>query len=462
MYVKLRSFLCACFGAGALAFVSMSASAASNSGQQFYFNRVLGSGANSAVYKVMSETEYAAATMSRARAATSAGGVALTELSDVTYLGKSWNVALTRTAERSALARAAALGGPVLGVLGAGWLAYEAAKDVGLIGTPGGGGWSHEQGALPATGVFDGWEVCGVSRAGRTKEAASEGCNGYDPGPYYGVLSDCRGRDENGNWWTSCYSQIRGRFDYASIANRYTGTFAEPCPASRPVVGRDGHCRTVGLVDAQPISPSQAEPIWDGILSENVVDAIQFARSLEANRVNYDTSDPESSGPAEIEGPTEEKTTNNSDGSSTTERNTVTINNRYEGSRINISTTNNTTVSVTNAGGQTTTTTTTSPGETSQSECAKNPTSLGCSKMGDPPSDAPPGPTEEPMPSAPSVSFGSSAGCPSPLVVSLPWGGTVVLTWTALCDVLSQFFAPLVLVLASYSAFMGFVRSFSV
>lgn len=461
MYVKLRSVLCACFSAGTLAFVSMSASAASNSGQQFYFNRVLGSGANSAVYKVMSETEYAAATMSRARAATSAGGVALTELSAVTYLGKSWNVSLTRTAERSALARAAALGGPVLGALGAAWFAYEVAKGFGLLGTS--AGWEYEEGVpSPVGGDVLYYEVCGRDRAALTKQGASEACNGYQGAPDVGTYSACTGFEENGNWWTTCNTTYRGGIYVSSNVQVFSAPLQQACPATKPDRGSDGLCRSVGLVDAQPITPDQAAPVWDGILSENVVDVIQFARSLEQNRVNYDTSDPESSGPAEVEGPVEEKTTNNPDGSSSTERNQITINNRYEGATINISTTNNSSVTNVSSTGQSTTTTTTSPGETAQSECAKNPTALGCAKMGDPPTDAPPGPTEEPMPSAPSVSFGSSAGCPSPLVVSLPWGGTVVLTWIALCDVLSQFFAPLVLALASYSAFMGFVRSFSV
>lgn len=475
MYDKLRSVLCTCFGAGALAFVSLSASAASSSGQAFYFNRVVGSGANSAVYKVMSETEYAAAVMSRTRAATSAGGVALTELSEVTYLGKSWNIALTRTAERSALARAAALGGPVLGALGAAWFAYDLAKGFGLLGTA--DGWEYEEGSPPETLVGC---VVGQSSSSSCSQACAADAKRQFPstsGEGWRVNSTMiQGNDCMANMtYYKNYCTVSGGVQSCTLApdsdhvgewhdvgNWSDGLPVTACNEARPAVGADGKCRTVGLVDASPVTPSQAEVVWDGILSEDVVDTIQFARSLEQARVNYETSNPVASGPSEVEGPVEEKITNNPDGSSSTERTQLTINNQYSGSTINISTTNNSSVTNVSSSGQSTTTTTTQPGESAQSECAKNPMALGCAKMGDPPTDSPPAPTEDPVPSPSAVQFGSSSGCPQAITVTLPWGMTVLLEWVPLCDIASQFFAPLVLFLAAYAAFMGFVRSFTV
>jgi len=105
-------------------------------------------------------------------------------------------------------------------------------------------------------------------------------------------------------------------------------------------------------------------------------------------------------------------------------------------------------------------------GSSSESEgvdlCKLYPTILACAKFGDVSSESPPAPTEDSVPSPSAVQFGSSSGCPQAITVTLPWGMTVLLEWVPLCDIASQFFAPLVLFLASYSAFMGFVRSFTV
>jgi hypothetical protein len=155
-------------------------------------------------------------------------------------------------------------------------------------------------------------------------------------------------------------------------------------------------------------------------------------------------------GPASATGSPTTTTTNNPDGTTKVETKTPSYAYTYAPQTINYSTTITT---VTNNAGDVTTTTTTE-GEKPQSACEKNPDSIGCSKFGTPPTDAPKW-KEVPVTYSP-IDLGLPSGCPASR--HMPWRGIdLVVNYAPACDVAPIIRAALLAMVALSCA--GFIVS---
>ena len=155
---------------------------------------------------------------------------------------------------------------------------------------------------------------------------------------------------------------------------------------------------------------------------------------------------PTITGPASVPGPT--TTTQNPDGS--TVQRTTNYNYNYAGNTYNY-TTNITTVTTSSTGQQTTTTEQT---DDPQSDCEKNPGSLGCADLDVPESEIPK--TTKNVTFSP-VNLGFGGGvCPADKFVSLRQMAqpVKVFDWQDTCGKLQTYVRPMLLALATFAALM--------
>lgn len=188
----------------------------------------------------------------------------------------------------------------------------------------------------------------------------------------------------------------------------------------------DGKCRTARY-NHSPISAEAAadrleekSPPTGEQLKDLAQDAIARGQSIEA-------SERQLSGPTSVPGAPTTTTTQNPDGTTKTVTKTPTTNYTYNTNTVNYSIT---TVTVTNNNGQVTTETEgTTPEETDA--CKAAPDSLGCSKMGTPPTDAPQWQTRDVIFTPEDLGFGGS--CPAPESVQIR-DFTVGWSYEPVCD----------------------------
>jgi len=210
-------------------------------------------------------------------------------------------------------------------------------------------------------------------------------------------------------------------------------------PAGSPV-GPDGKCPTARY-NHVPITPedagakleTHAPPDWTHLrdLAEEVLTHGGTLDGLLDRVLNGPASQPLT--------PTT-TTTTNPDGSTVTTTKTPTVNYHYDGAKITYNTTTVTTIN--NAGDVTTTTETEGELPPEKDPCKVDPDSLGCSKMGDPPTDEPQWQTVD-VPFA-AEDIGGAAACPAPVTwhyfgIDMNW------SYAAVCDVAPQIRIALVL-----------------
>ena len=254
--------------------------------------------------------------------------------------------------------------------------------------------------------------------------------HGVGPPENYAQLLKCTGGFQGLSYWS------------VTATRRANVVGAVSCPAwvdfSNPALsgpagaapGLDGKCRT-GRYD--PISAQAAAALFDQYAPKTQAPTVvQDALGSGIDAQPYVSDEPGvASGPVTVTGAPTTTTTTGPTGAPTTTTSTPTQNVSYTNNQY---TYNTTVVTVTNNNGDVTTTTTMQgePAPEGKTDCDKYPDSIGCSKYGDPPSDAPIWKTQTIVYSEDAL--GLPSGCPPDRHFNFR-GIDLQLRYQVLCDV---------------------------
>lgn len=181
-------------------------------------------------------------------------------------------------------------------------------------------------------------------------------------------------------------------------------------------------------------------------LNSAIHKAIEEAAKATGQKVPL--TNPKVSGPATSQGTT--KTTVDP-AKNTTTTTGVTHNHTYNDNRVTTTTTTSSNVTNNTTGTGETTTTTEEPVE-EESECQKNPQSIGCAELDTPEGEIPR--VEKLITFTPeNLGFGGGS-CPANVVQNLGGSPVTIVNWTQNCSYITTYAKPIILALASFSALM--------